>query len=578
MSTVFYRKWRPNRFSHVVGQSHVTDTLRRAVMSDRVAHAYLFTGPRGVGKTSTARILAKALNSELDQHGDPLPDTPTSIAIDEGRYMDLIEIDAASNRGIDDIRALRDRVLLRPVQGRFKVYIIDEVHMLTDAAFNALLKTLEEPPPQVVMILATTDIHKVPATIISRCQRFDFRRLTPDDVIGRLIEICDVEEIECQPEVLELVATSAWGSLRDAENLIEQLAISYGGGGAEITESQARELLGMGDASAANELATAILSQDAKKALEIIGAEASRGAELKGLRDSTLSAIRAALLMKHGVQNTYGGDFGIDTDLGDVAKQASVDQIMHAITILGKNERFGEASSPLSLEVASLQAVASPVVQPQTQQKPETHTPSPAPRQAQRPPTRSPEPSVNQSSPQPSPQTSTNSDSSDADQKWGMLLSEIQAVTDRRIRTIFVQVTPDGPNNGILILRPKYENSAKRLLDTWRDENVRNQIRPAFQKVYGQDIRVQLGKYQASSGEKPKQSPTKPSNNITPPSTENTTSIRQQSVADDTPASVVKEAPSTSLPPEIDNDPVLQVFRSNGATVISVEDATPQND
>ena len=573
MSTVFYRKWRPNRFSHVVGQSHVTDTLRRAVMSDRVAHAYLFTGPRGVGKTSTARILAKALNSELDQHGDPLPDTPTSIAIDEGRYMDLIEIDAASNRGIDDIRALRDRVLLRPVQGRFKVYIIDEVHMLTDAAFNALLKTLEEPPPQVVMILATTDIHKVPATIISRCQRFDFRRLTPDDVIGRLIEICDVEEIECQPEVLELVATSAWGSLRDAENLIEQLAISYGGGGAEITESQARELLGMGDASAANELATAILSQDAKKALEIIGTEASRGAELKGLRDSTLSAIRAALLMKHGVQNTYGGDFGIDTDLSDAAKQASVDQIMHAITILGKNERFGEASSPLSLEVASLQAVALPIVQPQ--QKPETHTPSPAPRQTQRPPRRASEQSVSQSSPQPSPQTSTNSDSSDADQKWGMLLSEIQAVTDRRTRTIFVQVMPDGPNNGILILRPKYENSTKRLLDTWRDENVRNQIRQAFQKVYGQDIRIQLGKYQASSVEKPQQPPTKPSNNIAPTSNESRTYSQQQSVAADTPAPVVKETHSTSLPPEIDNDPVLQVFRSNGATVISVEDATP---
>ena len=572
MSTVFYRKWRPNRFSHVVGQSHVTDTLRRAVMSDRVAHAYLFTGPRGVGKTSTARILAKALNSELDQHGDPLPDTPTSIAIDEGRYMDLIEIDAASNRGIDDIRALRDRVLLRPVQGRFKVYIIDEVHMLTDAAFNALLKTLEEPPPQVVMILATTDIHKVPATIISRCQRFDFRRLTPDDVIGRLIEICDAEEIECDPEVLELVATSAWGSLRDAENLIEQLAISYGGGGAEITESQARELLGMGDASAANELATAILSQDAKKALEIIGAEASRGAELKGLRDSTLSAIRATLLMKHGVQNTYGGDFGIDTNLGDAAKQASVDQIMHAITILGKNERFGEASSPISLEVASLQAVAPPIVQPQ--QKPETHTPSPTPQQAQRPPRRAPEPSVSQSSPQPSPQTSTNSDSPDADQKWGMLLNEIQAITnDRRIRTIFVQVTPDGPNNGVLILRPKYENSTKRLLDTWRDENVRNQIRQAFQKVYGQDIRIQLGKYQASSVEKPQQSPATTSNNVAPTPTESTISIQQQNTTDDTPAPVVEETPSTSLPHEIDNDPVIQVFRSNGARVLSVDDA-----
>ena len=578
MSTVFYRKWRPNRFSDVVGQSHVTDTLRRAVMSDRVAHAYLFTGPRGVGKTSTARILAKALNSELDQYGDPLADTPTSIAIDEGRYMDLIEIDAASNRGIDDIRALRDRVLLRPVQGKFKVYIIDEVHMLTDAAFNALLKTLEEPPPQVVMILATTDIHRVPATIISRCQRFDFRRLTPDDVIGRLIEICDVEEIECQPEVLELVATSAWGSLRDAENLIEQLSISYGGGGAEITESQARELLGMGDASAANELATAILSQDAKKALEIVGAEASRGAELKGLRDSTVSAIRAALLMKHGVQNTYG-EFGIDTDLGDAASKASVDQIMHAITVLGKNERFGEASSPLSLEVASLQAVASPQVQSPSQEKPQTYTPSPAPQQTQRPPTRASDPSTGQTSPQPSPQTAATSGSSDEDPKWSMLLSEIQAVTNRRIRTVFVQVTPDGPNNGVLVLRPKYENSTERLRNTWRDENVRNQLRQAFQKVYGQDIRIQLDKYQASSPpKKAPQSPATPSNNVPPPSPEHAASVQQHEAVDDTPAPVLQETSSTSLPPEIYNHPVLQTLRSSGARVTSLEDAPHQND
>ena len=155
-----------------------------------------------------------------------------------------------------------------------------------------------------------------------------------------------------------------------------------------------------------------------------------------------------------------------------------------------------------------------------------------------------------------------------------MLLSEIQAVTNRRIRTIFVQVTPDGPNNGILILRPKYENSTKRLLDTWRDENVRNQIRQAFQKVYGQDIRIQLGKYQASSVEKPQQSPATTSNNVAPTPTESTTSIQQQNTTDDTPAPVVEEAPSTSLPHEIDNDPVIQVFRSNGARVLSVDDAT----
>ena len=357
MSTVFYRKWRPTRFSDVVGQQHVTDTLRRAVLSDRVAHAYLFTGPRGVGKTSTARILAKALNAELDEHGDPLPDTPNAIAIDEGRYMDLIEIDAASNRGVGDIRDLRERVLLRPTLGKFKVYIIDEVHMLTTEAFNALLKTLEEPPPQVVMILATTEIHRVPATIISRCQRFDFRRLTPDDVIGRLILICDEEEIECEPAVLELVARSAWGSLRDAENLLEQLAVAYGTG--EITEQQARELLGIGDTSSARNLASSILRKDAKRSLEIIEEEASRGAELRGLRDSTISALRGALLAKHGIASIYG-ELGDAPDLEPEAMNASTEQMLHAITIFGRNERFGEASSPLALEIAALQAVAEP--------------------------------------------------------------------------------------------------------------------------------------------------------------------------------------------------------------------------
>ena len=400
MSTVFYRKWRPTRFSDVVGQQHVTDTLRRAVLSDRVAHAYLFTGPRGVGKTSTARILAKALNAELDEHGDPLPDTPNAIAIDEGRYMDLIEIDAASNRGVGDIRDLRERVLLRPTLGKFKVYIIDEVHMLTTEAFNALLKTLEEPPPQVVMILATTEIHRVPATIISRCQRFDFRRLTPDDVIGRLILICDEEEIECEPAVLELVARSAWGSLRDAENLLEQLAVAYGAG--EITEQQARELLGIGDTSSARNLASSILRKDAKRSLEIIEEEASRGAELRGLRDSTISALRGALLAKHGIASIYG-ELGDAPDLEPEAMNASTEQMLHAITIFGRNERFGEASSPLALEIAALQAVAEP---PKTRTRTAAATPQPArqptpTRSAPVPESRQPSPAPTQRSPQP---------------------------------------------------------------------------------------------------------------------------------------------------------------------------------
>ena len=516
MSTVFYRKWRPTRFSDVVGQQHVTDTLRRAVLSDRVAHAYLFTGPRGVGKTSTARILAKALNAELDEHGDPLPDTPNAIAIDEGRYMDLIEIDAASNRGVGDIRDLRERVLLRPTLGKFKVYIIDEVHMLTTEAFNALLKTLEEPPPQVVMILATTEIHRVPATIISRCQRFDFRRLTPDDVIGRLILICDEEEIECEPAVLELVARSAWGSLRDAENLLEQLAVAYGAG--EITEQQARELLGIGDTSSARNLASSILRKDAKRSLEIIEEEASRGAELRGLRDSTISALRGALLAKHGIASIYG-ELGDAPDLEPEAMNASTEQMLHAITIFGRNERFGEASSPLALEIAALQAVAEPpkpeptaaaTPQParqQTRQPAQRQTRPTATAPAQRAPQERPPQTERQTEPatsQPGPADTSGS---------SRILEEIGKAAGTQVRTTFATVNFIGPNNGVLIIQPKYASAEKRLRDTWMNQEIRTKLRPAFQSVYGNDVRVQL--QQAPSPNAPAQT-NNPNNNPSP--------------------------------------------------------------
>ena len=517
MSTVFYRKWRPTRFSDVVGQQHVTDTLRRAVLSDRVAHAYLFTGPRGVGKTSTARILAKALNAELDQHGDPLPDTPNAIAIDEGRYMDLIEIDAASNRGVGDIRDLRERVLLRPTLGKFKVYIIDEVHMLTTEAFNALLKTLEEPPPQVVMILATTEIHRVPATIISRCQRFDFRRLTPDDVIGRLILICDEEEIECEPAVLELVARSAWGSLRDAENLLEQLAVAYGAG--EITEQQARELLGIGDTSSARNLASSILRKDAKRSLEIIEEEASRGAELRGLRDSTISALRGALLAKHGIASIYG-ELGDAPDLEPEAMNASTEQMLHAITIFGRNERFGEASSPLALEIAALQAVAEPPkpeptaaatpqpVRQQTRQPAQRQTRPIATAPAQRAPQERPPQTERQTEPatsQPAPADASGS---------SRILEEIGKAAGTQVRTTFATVNFIGPNNGVLIIQPKYASAEKRLRDTWMNQEIRTKLRPAFQSVYGNDVRVQL--QQAPSPNAPAPTTNNPNNNPSP--------------------------------------------------------------
>ena len=211
-----YRKWRPQGFDALVGQEAVRTALTNALETGRIAHAYLFAGPRGTGKTSTAKILAKAVNCEHGPTPNPCNECQNCVRINDGTSMDVFEIDAASNRGIDEIRDLREKVAFAPVSGRYKVYIIDEVHMLTTEAFNALLKTLEEPPPHVIFILATTEPHKIPATIHSRCQRFDFRRVTDADIVKRLREVADGSGIAADDDALQLIAVQADGGMRDA--------------------------------------------------------------------------------------------------------------------------------------------------------------------------------------------------------------------------------------------------------------------------------------------------------------------------------------------------------------------------
>lgn len=291
---VLYRKWRPQRFEEIIGQEHVTRTLQRALASGRIAHAYLFAGPRGTGKTSTARILAKAVNCT---GGPPLPcnTCPTCLAINEGRAVDLIEIDGASNRGIDEIRDLREKVRFAPSEARYKVYIIDESHMLTTEAFNALLKTLEEPPPHVIFVLATTEPHRIPPTVLSRCQRFDFRRVRVADIVRRLEDIVRAEGLQATRPALELIARSATGSIRDAESLLDQLLVYGREGTLDVAEVQA--LLGMRGGEQVPLLVDALIAGDLPAALRLLQRLVDDGVDLRQFNRELVGYLRGLLFL-----------------------------------------------------------------------------------------------------------------------------------------------------------------------------------------------------------------------------------------------------------------------------------------
>lgn len=292
---VIARKWRPLLFEEIVGQEHVTRTLRNAVSSGRVAHAYLFSGPRGVGKTTAARILAKGLNCSNGPTPTPCNSCDSCKSVLNGSSVDVLEIDGASNNSVENIRELREGIRFLPGQGRFKVYIIDEAHMLSASAFNALLKTLEEPPPHAVFVFATTEAHKIPLTILSRCQRFDFRRIPYAEIRARLSRILKEEGVKFEDGAVALVAREADGSLRDAQSLLDQV-LAFAG--EDIKEAHVSEVLGLMDRSILFDLLSAVIGKDAPACLNIVEKMHNFGYDLKKASSSLLEIIRDLAVLK----------------------------------------------------------------------------------------------------------------------------------------------------------------------------------------------------------------------------------------------------------------------------------------
>lgn len=295
MSQALYRKYRPTGWDEVIGQDHVVQTLKHAIAKDRVGHAYLFAGPRGTGKTTLARILAKAVNClASDPSSRPCNECEHCKAVNENRFLDLIEMDAASNTGVDDVRELRDKIGFSPSQGRFKVYIIDEVHMLSTPAFNALLKTLEEPPPHAMFVLATTEIHKIPATVLSRCQRHEFRRVAVSEIVSNLRTIVGREGWEADDDALVLIARQATGSIRDAQSLLDQLASTD----SKITLDLAQPVLGTATSQAVLDMLDAVLAGDSAAALETLRTTLDSGADPRTLARQIIEYLRGLLLIR----------------------------------------------------------------------------------------------------------------------------------------------------------------------------------------------------------------------------------------------------------------------------------------
>ena len=415
MSQAFYREFRPHLWEQVVGQDHIVHTLQNAISSNRIGHAYLFAGPRGTGKTTTASLLAKAANClDNDLSKRPCDVCDFCRAVNENRFLDLIEIDAASNTSVDDVRDLRNKINFSPSQGKFKVYIIDEVHMLSTAAFNALLKTLEEPPPHAIFILATTEVHKIPATVLSRCQRHEFRRIPVKDIVSYLKKIVDKKDLKVEPEVLTLVARQATGSMRDAISLLDQLTST----GDMVTLSIAQTVLGTATSQAVISLVDAILARQAADGLNSIHQALDGGSDQRQFARQVVEYLRGLLLIRLGNADQVDAAPEIRVQMASQAQLFELPRLVEAVRLFNSAAAEGrtgwQPSLLLELALAELLSEKSQPLPAQSASRPDPGNAEPARSQpvaapsqtsTSTPPARQPDPAPKDDPGQTQPQT-----------------------------------------------------------------------------------------------------------------------------------------------------------------------------
>jgi len=506
---VIARRWRPQTFDEVVGQHNVTETLKNAIAADRVAHALLFTGPRGVGKTTTARILAKALNCDRAPTPTPCGVCGACEEIAAGRSVDCLEVDAASNTQVEKTRDLLETVQYAPTRGRYKVYIIDEAHMLSTSSFNALLKTLEEPPARVLFVLATTEPHRIPATIHSRCQRHDFRLLAVREIVGRLREIVEKEKVAAEEGALTLLAQAAAGSLRDAQSLLDQAIASLG---TRLEAERVGDLLGLTKADVLAATADAVLARDAARALELVDRLAAHGQDLRQFALDFTAHLRDLLILKVCPEPgplLEGSRVGVETARPQAAR-ATVAELELMIKTLQQAEtemrrsaqpRFHLEMALIRLtEVRRLQGLGEILNRLVALEGQGTATPSiPAtstelplfgarPTVAERVerPQRPTETSAAISAERPPQGPAAASDSPDPTVGWAAVVGRLRG--RKRLASVLTEVVPEATSEDTLSLEVKNGNAFIR--DTLQDPDTRKLIADAAAEAFGRRLRI----------------------------------------------------------------------------------------